>query len=60
VTPAGKKYHGAIERPSPFAASTEAMRQQGTDPLAKVFSYDVVEMIMLFRDYLYNIVSSTQ
>jgi hypothetical protein len=38
VMPAGKNYYEAIERPSPFAASMEAMRQQGIDTLAKVFS----------------------
>jgi hypothetical protein len=32
----------------------EAMWQQGINRLAMVFSYNVVEMIMLFQDYLYN------
>jgi hypothetical protein len=50
VTPAGKKSSGAIERPNPFAASMEAMWQQGIDTLANMFSYNVAEMIMLFQD----------
>jgi hypothetical protein len=54
VTPAGKKYYGAIERPSRFAASMEAMWQQGINTLAEVSSYNVAEMIILFQDYLYN------
>jgi hypothetical protein len=54
VTPAGKQYYRVIERPSRFAASMEAMWQQSIDTLAKVFSDDVVEMIMLFQDCLYN------
>jgi hypothetical protein len=49
-----KKYDGAIERPSRLAASMEARWQQGIDTLAKVFSYNVVEMIMLFQDYSYS------
>jgi hypothetical protein len=32
----------------------EAMRQQGIDTLAKMFSYDVAEMIMFFQGYFYN------
>jgi hypothetical protein len=32
----------------------EAMWQQGIEILAKVFSYDVAEMIKLFQDDLYN------
>jgi regulator of sigma D len=32
----------------------EAMWQQGIDTLAKVFSYNVIEMMMLFQDSLYN------
>jgi hypothetical protein len=55
VTPAGKKYYNVIERPGPFAASMEAMWQQGIDTLAKMFSCNVAEMIMLFQDYLYNL-----
>jgi hypothetical protein len=54
VMPAGKKHSGAIERPSPFAASMEAVLQQGIDTLAKVFYSDIAEMIRLFQDNLYN------
>jgi hypothetical protein len=54
VASAGKQYWGAIERPSPFAISMEAMSQQGINTLVKVFSYDVAEMIRLLQDYLYN------
>jgi hypothetical protein len=54
VTPTGKKYSGAIARPSRFPASMEAMWQHGIDTLAKVFSYNVTEMIGLFQDYLYH------
>jgi hypothetical protein len=32
----------------------EAMWQQGIDTLAKVFSYNVAETVMLFQDYFYN------
>jgi hypothetical protein len=49
--PAQRKNYGAIERPSRFAASVEAMCQQGIDAFAKLFSYDVVETIRLFQDY---------
>jgi hypothetical protein len=54
VTPTGKKYCGALERPSPFTVSMEAMWQQGIDTLAKVFSHDAAEMIGLFQNYLDN------
>jgi hypothetical protein len=43
-----EKYYDTVERLSRFAASMEAMWRQGTDILAKVFSYDVAEMIRLF------------
>jgi hypothetical protein len=54
VTPAGKKYSGAIEPPSRLGASMEAMWQQSINTLAKVFFYDVAEITRLFQDYLYN------
>jgi hypothetical protein len=54
VTPAGKKYYGAIERPNQFAASMEAMWQQGIDTLAKMSSYDIAKMIRLLQDCVYN------
>jgi hypothetical protein len=52
VTLPGEKYYGAIERPSRFAASMESMWEHGIDILAKVFSYNAVEMTRLFQDYL--------
>jgi hypothetical protein len=60
VTPAEKKYYGAIERPSPFTASMEVMWQQGIDTLARVFSYNVAEMIMFFQNTSIIRISSTQ
>jgi hypothetical protein len=54
VTPAGKRYYGAIERPSRSAASIQAICQQGINTLSKVFFYDVAEMMRLLQDYLYN------
>jgi hypothetical protein len=48
VTPAGNKYNDAIERPSSFAVSMEALWHRGIDILAKVFSCDVAEMIRFF------------
>jgi hypothetical protein len=49
-----EKDYGAIERPNRFAASMEAMWQQGIDTLAKVFSYDVGQMIRLFQNDFSN------
>jgi hypothetical protein len=53
VMPGGKKYYDAVERPSGFAASMQAMWQQGIGRLVEMFSYGVAEMITLFQDYFY-------
>jgi hypothetical protein len=54
ATPAWKRYYGAVQRPSAFAASMEAMWHQGIETLNKAFASDVVEMTRLFQDYLYD------
>jgi hypothetical protein len=60
VTSAGKGYYGTIEQQSPFAVTVEAMWWQGIDTLAKMFSYDVAEIIRLFQATYAIRVSSTQ
>jgi hypothetical protein len=52
VTPARKRYYVGVQRPSAFAASMEAMWQQGVETLDKASFSDVAEMTRFFQDSL--------
>jgi hypothetical protein len=54
VTPIGKRYYSLVTRSSEFAASMETMWKKRVVTSSKAFSYDVVQMISLFQDYLDN------